>query len=58
MYLDDLVSNNNISKAQYYDLFTARRGIQLRDYVNSVRTALHDERRRVKVERHNQMVEE
>lgn len=56
MYLQDIQDKKDEESARSNQLYALRRGLQLRHYVHTIRTELHEERARKKFERQNEII--
>jgi hypothetical protein len=54
--LQDIQDKKDEESARNNQLYALRRGLQLRHYVSTIRTELHEERARVKFERQNEIM--
>lgn len=56
IYLEELKEERINNERRRNEVFAPLRGAQLRDYVNSIRSTLYNERLREKKERYNETV--
>jgi len=57
LHLKDIQDKKDAESARNNQLYALRRGLQLRHYVASIRTELHEERARKKFERQNEILQ-